>query len=66
MSAAIPPISDERLAEIVGAGVPCVPIEPWEVAHVVQELRSLRAYRTAANPLQAVLDKFPVAKGRPR
>lgn len=36
-------ISDERLAEIVGAGVPCVPIEPWEVAHVVQELRSLRS-----------------------
>ena len=36
-------ISDARLAEIVGAGKPCVPIEPWEVAHIVQELRRARA-----------------------
>lgn len=36
-------ISNERLAEMVGAGVPCVPAAPGEIAAVVQELRALRA-----------------------
>ncbi|MET0438278.1 MAG: hypothetical protein ABW043_12380 [Devosia sp.] len=36
-------VSDERLAEIVGAGVPCVPMQPGEAARIVQELRSLRS-----------------------
>lgn len=36
-------ITDERLAEMVGAGVPCVPAQPGEIAAVVQELRSLRS-----------------------
>lgn len=36
-------ISDERLSEMVGAGVPCVPAQPGEIAAVVQELRSLRS-----------------------
>lgn len=36
-------ITDERLAEMVGAGVPCVPAQPGEIAAVVQELRALRA-----------------------
>lgn len=41
-------ISDERLAEMVGAGVPCVPAHPGEIAAVVQELRKARA--AAAKP----------------
>lgn len=36
-------ISDARLAEMVGAGVPCVPAQPGEIAAVVQELRKARA-----------------------
>lgn len=36
-------ITDTRLAEMVGAGVPCVPAQPGEIAAVVQELRRLRA-----------------------
>lgn len=36
-------ISDERLAEMVGAGVPCLPAQPGEIAAVVQEIRALRA-----------------------
>jgi hypothetical protein len=36
-------ITDERLAEMVGAGVPCVPAQPGEIAAVVQELRAIRA-----------------------
>ena len=35
-------LSDERLAEMVGAGVPCVPAQPGEIAAVVQELRHRR------------------------
>lgn len=35
-------ISNERLAEMVGAGVACVPAKPGEIAAVVQELRGLR------------------------
>lgn len=38
-----PTVSDERLAEMVGAGMPCVPIMAGEVAQVVQELRQRRA-----------------------
>lgn len=41
-------ITDERLAEMVGAGVPCVPAQPGEIAAVVQELRAIRA--AAAEP----------------
>lgn len=36
-------ITDERLAEMVGAGVPCVPAQPGEIAAVVQELRAIRS-----------------------
>lgn len=36
-------ITDERLAEMVGAGVPCAPPQPGEIAAVVQELRAIRA-----------------------
>lgn len=35
-------ITDERLAEMVGAGVPCVPAQPGEIAAMVQELRASR------------------------
>lgn len=37
------PIPDARLAEMVGARVPCVPANPGEVAALVQELRARRA-----------------------
>lgn len=53
-------ITDERLAEMVGAGVPCVPAQPGEIAALVQELRALRraepfAYttRTSVERMQA-------------
>ncbi|MAN77829.1 MAG: hypothetical protein CML24_11700 [Rhizobiales bacterium] len=42
-----PTVSDERLAEMVGAGMPCVPIMAGEVAQVVQELRQRRAQQVA-------------------
>lgn len=41
-------ISDERLAEMVGAGVPCALAQPGEIAAVVQELRHRR--KLAAEP----------------
>lgn len=54
-------ISAERLAEMVGAGVPCVPAQPGEIAAVVQELRRLRSQpagvrATSDQLLMAVLD----------
>ncbi len=42
-----PTVSDERLAEMVGAGMPCVPIMAGEVAQIVQELRQRRAQQIA-------------------
>lgn len=60
-------ISDERLAEMVGAGVPCVPAQPGEIAAVVQELRALRSKPVAGGAAemqnavcQALLDAFPM------
>lgn len=35
-------ISNERLSEMVGAGVPCVPASPGEIVAIVQELQSRR------------------------
>lgn len=48
-------ITDARLAEMVGAGVPCVPAQPGEIAAVVQELRRLRAL--TASRAQSVTDE---------
>lgn len=47
-------ISDERLAEMVGAGVPCVPAQPGEIAAVVQELRALRSKPVAGVEVKPV------------
>lgn len=43
-------ISNERLAEMVGAGVPCVPASPGEIVAIVQELRSLRQSPAGVEP----------------
>jgi hypothetical protein len=55
-------ITMARLEEMVGAGVPCVRMRPDEEARLVQELRS---YRTAAHPLQSVVDRFAGVKVKP-
>lgn len=39
-------VSDERLREMVGMNVPCVPANPGEVAALVQELIALRRIRS--------------------
>lgn len=61
-------ITDERHAEMVGAGVPCVPAQPGEIAAVVQELRALRAASITPpapeHPDDLAVDRLEIAESQ--